>query len=420
MDDASHAAGTRFDAADRMRLLGIDERTFEALREAAPLLRDVVDSIVAAFYEQLGEIPSLRHLVAEHSSVQRLSATLRQYLLDFADTRLDDAHVASRMRIAEVHDRIGLPVDAYIAQMAIIRGVWSRTVIGLIGKKGPSPATAAAWIGALDKVLSFDEGLVCRHFTDALARTLDEVHEQHEVTRERQAVLNDLSGQLAAAAEQSSAAVQEMSATAESVAQNVSTAADQAHVAAEATEEGRVALEATQGSVSRVGEATRKLDSAAVHLEATSTRIEEISATLKDTADRINLLALNAAIEAARAGDAGRGFAVVADEVRKLAEATQVRLVESGAAVTEMQSSIQEVRDAGDTTSREVAELVAATAQVGDRFVDIGAAATATSETLADIAAASEQVAAAAGETGRASTEVAHLAENVKEVADTL
>ena len=55
-------------------------------------------------------------------------------------------------------------------------------------------------------------------------------------------------------------------------------------------------------------------------LNQETSKIESITATIADIADRINLLALNAAIEAARAGEQGRGFAVVAEEVRRLAE----------------------------------------------------------------------------------------------------
>jgi methyl-accepting chemotaxis protein len=55
-------------------------------------------------------------------------------------------------------------------------------------------------------------------------------------------------------------------------------------------------------------------------IEKSSSQIGQIIGVIDEIAFQTNLLALNAGVEAARAGEAGRGFAVVAQEVRALAQ----------------------------------------------------------------------------------------------------
>ena len=424
---------------DRKRLLGIDEETFRLVSEVAPLLKENVNRIAAAFYDRVDLIPGLGRLIGEHSSRDRLEGTLRKYVLDMATTRLDGTHIASREVIAGVHDRIDLPVDAYTAQVQALREVWTDIVLEATvapepgpvaegAEPGPAPepliapAKAASYIHAMDKLLAFDEGVVCVTFMnsrqDRADRALSAAAEAQESQRVAQVELNALAGQLAAAAEQASASVEEMTATAVQVAEEVSGAAQLSATTSSTAGEGIDAVSDAESAVRKVGGATEQLTSAATSLETSSAEIDTITDVLKKTADQINLLALNAAIEAARAGDAGRGFAVVADEVRRLAESTQASLGQANATVTVMQRSIADVRAAGVGAEEQVSALSASTGTVQQRFAAINEAVNSTNVALETIAAASQEVAAAAGETGRASTEVARLAEEVKRVAD--
>jgi len=410
---------------DRIGMLRIDADTFAVMREAGPVLRECVDEMVERFYARVGDTPSLVEIVSRNSSIERLSGTLRQYILDFLTTDLGPEHVAARNRISAIHDRINLPVEVYIFQFQAIREVWTQTV--LLATRGFRPRLrrpAHEYIAAFDKMLTFDAGLVTQVFMHArqerVERALQDVREQQDATGRVARELNDLAGQLAAAAQQSSAAIQEMSATAEQVAGEVGQASQQTSAANGRVQEGLSAVEDADAAVSHVRDASREVAGAAGDLDEASGRIARIAGILEQTAKQINLLALNAAIEAARAGEAGRGFAVVADQVRVLAEATSQHLVEAEGAVRAMQGSVAQVRSAGESAAAQVEALEDATDTVRGRFTEIAEAFGTSDRALTTIAAASQQVAAGAGETGRASSEVAKLAEDVKAVADGL
>jgi len=99
-------------------------------------------------------------------------------------------------------------------------------------------------------------------------------------------------------------------------------------------------------------------------ISSSSRKIVDIIQVIEGIAFQTNILALNAAVEAARAGDQGRGFAVVASEVRSLAgrsaeAAKQVKALIT-ASVDQVQSGSGLVGQAGKTMQ----EIVGAVGQV--------------------------------------------------------
>lgn len=87
-------------------------------------------------------------------------------------------------------------------------------------------------------------------------------------------------------------------------------------------EEGAQALSEVSHQMQDMAEWNEKAKDEMGHLRKDTSKIQEITAFIRELASQTNLLALNASIEAARAGEHGRGFAIVASEVRKLSEQT--------------------------------------------------------------------------------------------------
>lgn len=144
--------------------------------------------------------------------------------------------------------------------------------------------------------------------------------------------------------------------------------------------------------------------SAMTRIQNASQKIEQIIEVIDDIAFQTNLLALNAGIEAARAGNAGKGFAVVAHEVRALAQRS------AGAA--------REIKDLINASSQEVRSGSALVEEAGAVLASISSQIVAISAHVQMIATASRDQATALQEINSSVNQMDQMTQQNASMAD--
>ncbi len=143
--------------------------------------------------------------------------------------------------------------------------------------------------------------------------------------------------------------------------------------------------------------------------------IGNVMDVITDIADQTNLLALNAAIEAARAGEAGRGFAVVADEVRKLAEKTMSATKEVGNAIANIQSVAGVNIQATEKAVRKIAQSTELAGKSGEVLNAIVLMMDNAASQVSGIAAAAEEQSSTSEQINHSTEEVNQLSQEASD-----
>lgn len=217
--------------------------------------------------------------------------------------------------------------------------------------------------------------------------------------------------------EQVATAVNQMAATTQEVATHVQRTAQATQQANALTGKGRVIAGETREAIQRLSVVVGETGETVLQLAKDSNEIGGVVDVIKAIADQTNLLALNAAIEAARAGEMGRGFAVVADEVRQLAQRTSESTGQIHALIAKLQNTASNAVNTMEAGSRQAQEGVARVLEADQALVGISEAMAHITEMTVQIAAATEEQSAVAEEVSRNIGNIADLADQTAEQA---
>ncbi|MFW5497845.1 MULTISPECIES: methyl-accepting chemotaxis protein [unclassified Maridesulfovibrio] len=244
--------------------------------------------------------------------------------------------------------------------------------------------------------------------SDQLASAADELSAQVDESRRGAEVQQQRASETATAMDQMNATVME-------VARNAGEASENARVTKEKALEGQELVGQVVTSIQALEQNSEELKSSMEELGQRTDSIGKVMNVITDIADQTNLLALNAAIEAARAGEAGRGFAVVADEVRKLAEKTMDATKEVGEAITSIQDSTRTNISATENAVKSIVESTDLASKSGNALDEIVHMVETSADQIEGIAAAAEEQSASSEQISRATEEINEISAEAAE-----
>ncbi|RIL04811.1 MAG: hypothetical protein DCC71_12760 [Proteobacteria bacterium] len=139
------------DLEERLAFLAWSDTDERLLAELAPLLDRHADRFVAAFYRHLLSFDGTRQLLISPEVKERLLRKQREYLLSLGDAALDDGYGEDRLRIGQVHERIGLEPRWYLGAYALYFSLLAPMIAE--SRPGDSAGVAQAMVSLVKRLL---------------------------------------------------------------------------------------------------------------------------------------------------------------------------------------------------------------------------------------------------------------------------
>ncbi|GIO21514.1 globin-coupled sensor protein [Oceanobacillus sp. J11TS1] len=335
------------DVALQLQISKITEQDLAVAKLLQPLVRENIETIIDAFYDNLYRVPELMGIIETYSSLERLKQTLMRHIVEIFSGELNQDFINKRSKIAKVHVHIGLKPKWYIASFQEIFFQISK----LLADTYQDKENFLNAVQVTNKLLNFEQQIVIEAYEKDIEEKraiMDEknqnlISSMRETAERLSYVLTETNQSVMKMVNQANR-INQISKQGEEIAASTS---ESAQLGMEQTKTTNTGMTNLDNQMVLVVERLEQLTSSAEKIKSVISIVESI-------AGQTNLLALNASIEAARVGEQGKGFAVVAEEVRKLAVQSAEAVAEVSDLILETNEQVANSREAINETKEEV------------------------------------------------------------------
>jgi diguanylate cyclase (GGDEF)-like protein len=162
-----------FEIEQRKALFGFGPADAAALMRARPLLLPVLDAVVDEFYRKQTENDDIALIIGDSETLRRLRLAQRHYLDELFSGIYDEEYVNSRLRIGNVHKRIGVSPRYYLPAVGALRELVRRAIDTHV----PGAGHAARVKSAVEKLIDFDTALVFDAYIGSMTAEIEAVKE---------------------------------------------------------------------------------------------------------------------------------------------------------------------------------------------------------------------------------------------------
>ncbi|WP_018661726.1 globin-coupled sensor protein [Heyndrickxia acidiproducens] len=332
---------------NQLKMIGLTKKDLQIINTLQPFVLEKIDYIVDRFYKNLENEPSLFKIINDNSSIDRLRKTLKQHIIEMFDGVIDESFFAKRIKIAQVHVRIGLKTKWYICAFQDL----FLSLINIFEESIPNKEEIILAIRAVSKILNLEQQLVLEAYDAETERLKEAIDEQKKAVRKN---VESATQNLAAISEETNASFQQLLSESDEIVSHANQGTELSILAKERAENGREQIHRQALTMSNINSSVEDISHDVSVLLKILDQMQEIVNMVTDISDQTKLLSLNAAIEAARAGEYGKGFSVVAAEVRKLSGQTKRSVTNVSSLILNINAQVEKLTKSLGKISAEV------------------------------------------------------------------